>query len=68
MLVVVEGDDQLRDHQRQVGEAERVGVRLAERLDGADEVVAEQADGAAGERQPLGIGEPEAPTRSATAP
>ena len=39
------------DHQRHVGQAERVGVRLAERLDRADQVVAEEADGAAGERR-----------------
>ena len=57
--VVVEGDDQRRDHQRQVGQAERVRVRRAERLDRADEVVAEQADGAAGEGKPLGVGEAE---------
>ncbi len=60
VLVMVEGDDQLADHQRQVGEPERVGVRIAERLDGADQVVAEQADGAAGERELIGIGEVEA--------
>ena len=39
------------DHQRHVGQPERVGVGLAERLDRADQVVAEEADGAAGERR-----------------
>ena len=50
---MVEGEHQLADHQRQVGQAERVGVRLAERLDRAHEVVAEEADRAAGERRQL---------------
>ena len=60
---MVEGDDQLADHQRQVGQPERVGVGIGERLDRADEVVAEQADGTAGERELIGIGELEAPER-----
>ena len=51
VLEVVEGDEHVGEHQRHVGQAERVGVRLAERLDGAHEVVAEEADRAAGERR-----------------
>ena len=39
---VVERDEHVGQHQRQVGQADRVGVRLAERLDRAHEVVAEQ--------------------------
>ena len=51
---VVEDDHRVGDHQRHVGQPERVGVGLAERLDGAHQVVAEEADGAAGEgRQAL---------------
>ena len=59
VALVVEGDEHVADHQRHVGQPERVGVRLAERrLDRADEVVAEDADGAAGERrQRLGLGD-----------
>ena len=53
VALVVEGHQHVGDHQRHVGEADRVGVRLAERLDGADQVVAEEADGAAGERRQL---------------
>ncbi len=51
---VVEDDHRVGDHQRHVGQPERVGVGLPERLHRADQVVAEEADGAAGERrQPL---------------
>ena len=51
MLEVVEHDEHVGEHQRHVGQAERVRVRLAERLDRAHEVVAEEADRAAGERR-----------------
>ena len=54
MAEVVEDEHRVGDHQRHVGEAELVGVRLAERLDRADEVVAEEADGAACERRQVG--------------
>ncbi len=51
---VVEDEHHVGDHQRHVGQPERVRVGLAERLDRADQVVAEEADRAAGERrQPL---------------
>ena len=54
---VVEDEHRVGDHQRHVGQAERVGVGLAERLDRAHQVVAEEADGAAGEgRQVLDRG------------
>ena len=43
VLEVVEDDQDVGQHQRQVGQAEHVAVRLAERrLDCSDEVVAEQ--------------------------
>ena len=48
---VVKDEQQVGDHQRHVGQAERVGVWLAKRLDRAHEVVAEEANGAAGERR-----------------
>ena len=51
VALVVEDHQRLGDHQRHVRQPERVGVRLAERLDGSHEVVAEEADGAAGERR-----------------
>ena len=51
MAQVVEDEQQVGDHQRHVGQAERVGVGLAERLDRAHQVVAEEADRAAGERR-----------------
>ena len=51
MAQVVEDEHHVGDHQRHVGQAERVGVGLAERLDRAHQVVAEEADGAAGERR-----------------
>ena len=54
VLEVVEDDEHVGEHQRHVGQAELVGVRLAERLDGAHEVVAEEADRAAGERRQVG--------------
>ena len=61
MAQVVEDEQQVGDHQRHVGQPERVGIGLAERLDGADQVVAEEADGAAGKRrQALDRGELEA--------
>ena len=61
MAQVVEDEQHVGDHQRHVGQPERVGVGLAERLDRAHQVVAEEADRAAGERrQVLDRGEPEA--------
>ncbi len=54
MLEVVEDDERVAQHQGHVGQAERVGVRRAERLDRADEVIAEEADGPAGERRQPG--------------
>ena len=68
MAQVVEDEQHVGDHQRHVGQAERVGVGLAERLDCADQVIAEEADRAAGERrQVLDRREPEAARCSATA-
>ena len=59
VLLVIEGDQHVGDHQRHVGEADRVGVGRAQRgLDRAHQVVAEEADRAAGERrQLLGLGD-----------
>ena len=54
MLEVVERDERVREHQREVREPDRVRVRRAERLDGAHAVVAEEADRAAGERRQAG--------------
>ena len=51
VLEVVEHDERVGEHQREVGQAERIGVRLAERLDRAHEVVGEEPDRAAGERR-----------------
>ena len=48
---VVEDHEHVGEHQRHVRQPDRVGVRLAQRLDRAHEVVAEVADGAAGERR-----------------
>ena len=53
VALVIEGDEQVADHQRHVGQADRVGVRLVQGLDRADEVVAEEAHGAPGERRQL---------------
>ena len=50
-LQVVEHDQRVGDHQRHVGRADVVGVRLGQALDGAHEVVAEHADRAARERR-----------------
>ena len=47
-------DEHVGEHQRHVGQAELVGVGLAERLDRAHAVVAEEADRAAGERRAVG--------------
>ena len=59
---VVEGDDHVGEHQRHVGQADRVRVRAGQPLDGAHAVVAEEADRAAGERDRLvGRRLPEAP-------
>ncbi len=54
VLEVVEGDDRVGEHQRHVGQAELVRVGLAEALDGAHAVVAEEADRPAGERGQAG--------------
>ena len=54
VLEVIEHDQRVGQHQREVGNAELVRVGLAERLDRADEVVGEHADGAAGERRQVG--------------
>jgi hypothetical protein len=54
VLEVVERDQRIGQHQSQVGHADRVGVRLAERLDRTDEVVGKQPDGAAGEGRQIG--------------
>ena len=48
---VIEGHQHVAHHQSHVGEADGVGIRLAQRLDRADQVVAEDADGPAGERR-----------------
>ncbi len=50
VLEVVEGDQRVGQHQRHVGQADGIGVGVAQRLDRAHEVVAEVADRAAGER------------------
>ena len=49
MLEVVEDHQRIGEHQRHVGQAERVWVGLAQRLDRAHEVIAEEADGSARE-------------------
>ena len=54
MLEVVEGHEHVGDHQRHVGDPEGVRTGLWKRLDCAHEVVAEEADGAAGERRSIG--------------
>ena len=60
---MVEGEHHVGDHQGHVGKAERVGVGLAQRLNRAHQVVAEEADRAAGERrQALDRGRAEAAT------
>ena len=69
MAQVVEDKHRVGDHQCHVGEAELIGVGLAERLDRAHQVVAEEADGAACERrQVLDRGGRVAAKRAATAP
>ena len=67
VLEVVEDDEHVGEHQRHVGQPERVRAGLAERLDRAHEVVAEEADRAAGERRRVAaIGAcSKRPTRSA---
>ena len=44
MAQVIEHDQHIAAHQSHVGQAELIGVRLTQRLNGADEVVAEVAD------------------------
>ncbi len=57
MLEMVEGEHQLANHERQVGEADRVRVGRAQRFNRAHEVIAEESDGAARKRrQGLGAG------------
>ena len=55
MLEVVEDHEHVGEHERHVRQPDGVGVGVAERLDGAHEVVAEEADGAA--REGRGVGE-----------
>ena len=54
MLEVVEDHESVGEHQGQVRNSDRVGIRLTERLDGADQVVGEHPDGATGERGQVG--------------
>ena len=54
VLEVVEDDEHVGEHQRHVGQPQRVGTGLAERLDRAHQVVAEEPDRAAGERRRVG--------------
>ncbi len=54
MLEVIEDDEDVRQHQRHVRQADGIGVRIAERLDGPHEVIAEEPHGAAGEGRHLG--------------
>ena len=54
MLEVVEDHEHVGEHQRHVRQPDGVGVGVAQRLDRAHEVVAEEADRAAGERRRLG--------------
>jgi hypothetical protein len=54
VLEVVEDDEHVGEHQRHVGQPDDVGVRVAQGLDRAHEVVAEEPDRAAGERRRLG--------------
>ena len=49
MLEMVEDDERVGEHQRHVGQAERIRRGIAEGLHGADEVIAEESDGAADE-------------------
>ena len=51
MAHVVEDDQHVAHHQRHVREADRVGIRLAQRLHRANQVVAEEPDRAARERR-----------------
>ncbi len=50
MLLVVEGEHEPANHERHVREAERILVRLTQRLDRAHEVIAEESDRPAVER------------------
>ena len=54
VLEVVEDDQRVGEHQRHVGQPERIGLGVAERLHGAHEVIAEEAHRAAGERRRVG--------------
>ena len=57
VLEVVEGQEEVGDHEGEVGHPERIGPGGADRgLGVAGEVVAEDADGAAGERRQVGAG------------
>jgi hypothetical protein len=47
VLQVVEGDEDVREHERHVRESDDVGIRLAQRLDGPHAVEAEEAHRAA---------------------
>ncbi len=50
-LEVVEDDQRVAKHQGQIGQAERIGVGLPQRLDGPHEVIGEHAHRPAGERR-----------------
>ena len=54
MLEVVEDHEHVGEHQRHVRQPDGVRVGVAQRLDGAHEVVAEEADGAAREGRRVG--------------
>ena len=54
VLEVVEDDQHVGEHQRQVGHADRVGVGLPERFDRAHEVIAEHAHRPSGEGRQVG--------------
>ncbi len=54
MLEVVEDDEHVREHERHVGEPQRIRRGVAEGLDAADEVVAEEAHRAPGEGRRVG--------------
>ena len=56
VLEVIERDQRVGQHQRQVRQPDRVGIGRAERLDRPNQVVREQPHGAAGERRQVGQG------------
>ena len=56
VLEVIERDQRVGQHQREVGQPDRIRVGRAERLNRADQVVGEQAHRATGERRQVGQG------------